>query len=100
MALQRAAHGGRGDAVSQRGEQPGGAEEGGEVHPHLYREPGLYCYLFDKADGEPERTKEFNMPAIKKLRELYQKVKDNCHSPRGVVNEMEGICLEIGADPL
>lgn len=57
-------------------------------------------YLFDKADGEPERTKEFNLPSIKKLRELYQEVNDNGHTMMElsrIVNEMEGICLEIGA---
>ena len=61
------------------------------------------AYLFDKAEGKPEQTREFNMPAIKKLRELYQKVKDDYHTMMGlshIVNEMESICLEIGADPL
>lgn len=61
------------------------------------------AYLFDKADGEPERTKEFNMPVIKKLRELYQKIIDNRHNTLAIsqdVNEMENICMEIGADPL
>lgn len=60
-------------------------------------------YLFDKADGEPERTKEFNMPAIKKLRELYQKVSDDTHQVIDIsqmVHEMENACLETGADPL
>lgn len=60
-------------------------------------------YLFDKADGEPERTKEFNMPAVKKLRELYQKVRDGSHQTMDIsqdVHEMENICMEIGADPL
>lgn len=61
------------------------------------------AYLFDKADGELERTREFNMPVIKKLRELYQKIIDNSHKTpliSQLVNEMENTCLEIGADPL
>jgi len=58
------------------------------------------AYLFDKADGEPERTKEFNMPAIQKLRELYQKLMNNRANTANLVNEMEGTCLKIGADPL
>jgi len=58
-------------------------------------------YLFDKADGEPDRTREFNMPAVSKLRELYQKVTHTELNPTdSIVNEMESICLEIGADPL
>ncbi|MBA7567363.1 hypothetical protein ES708_09074 [subsurface metagenome] len=61
------------------------------------------AYLFDKAEDKPDQTKEFNMPAIKKLRELYQRVKDDRHTMMGLyrlVSEMESICLEIGADPL
>jgi len=61
------------------------------------------AYLFDKAEDKPDQTKEFNMPAIKKLRELYQQVKDNRHTMMGLyrlVSEMESMCLEIGADPL
>jgi len=61
------------------------------------------AYLLDKADGEPERTKEFNMPAIKELRETYRKVTKNQQSAKelsGDVYEMENICLETGADPL
>ena len=60
-------------------------------------------YLFDKADGDPERTKEFNMPAVKKLRELYQKASDDSHTAINIahdVHEMENICLETGTDPL
>jgi len=42
------------------------------------------AYLFDKADGDTERTKEFNMPAIKKLREIYRQVTQNQRPrPRG-----------------
>lgn len=61
------------------------------------------AYLFDKADGEPERTKQFNMPAVKKLRELYQKVKDNSANHANAVNlvyEMENICMEMGVEPV
>lgn len=61
------------------------------------------AYLFDKADGDPERTKEFNMPAIKELREIYRKVTENQQPAKelsGDVYEMENICLETGADPL
>jgi len=60
------------------------------------------AYFFDKADGEPDRTQEFNMLAIKKLRELYRKVTEN-RLPltlSDTVNKMESICLNIGADPL
>ena len=60
-------------------------------------------YLFDKADGEPERTKEFNMPAIKKLRELYQKASNDTHQVLDIsqtVHEMENLCMKTGADPL
>lgn len=61
------------------------------------------AYLFDKADGIPDRTRELNLPAIKKLRDLYQKMLDNrqtmmdlCH----IMDQMLGICLRIGVDPL
>lgn len=60
-------------------------------------------YLFDKADGEPERTKEFNMPVLKKLRDIYRRVSEDRRSPKelaGDVHEMENLCLEIGASPL
>lgn len=63
----------------------------------------LTAYLFDKADGEPERTKEFNLPAINKLREVYRRVTENKRTIEelsGDVYEMENTCLEIGADPL
>ena len=63
----------------------------------------LTGYLFDKADGEPGRTKEFNMPAIKKLREIYRRVTENQRTLdelAGDVYEMENICMETGADPL
>jgi hypothetical protein len=61
------------------------------------------AFLFDKADGKPERTKEFNMPAIKKLRGLYRGMTENQRTAEelaGDVYEMENTCLEIGADPL
>jgi len=61
------------------------------------------AYLFDKAEGKPETCKEFNMPVLKKLRELYQKATDiSQHAPdiSQDVHEMENLCLKIGADPL
>lgn len=60
-------------------------------------------YLFDKADGEPERTKEFNMPTVEKLRVLYQEVNDKTHQLMDIspaVHAMENLCMEIGGDPL
>ena len=57
------------------------------------------AYLFNKANGgDPEGTKEFSMPTVKKLRELYQKAKDN--PSMETVYEMQSVCLKIGADPL
>lgn len=61
------------------------------------------AYLFDKAEGHPDQGKEFNMPMVKKLRELYQKVSDISHQAPDIsqdVHEMENLCLKIGADPL
>lgn len=61
------------------------------------------AYLFAKSEGKPDHTKEFNMPALKRLRELYQKVRDNSYATLDLyhlVHEMENICSEIGADPL
>ena len=61
------------------------------------------AYLFGKAEGKPDESKEFNMPALKKLRGLYRVVMKNRQSKTGlqrIVNEMENVCLEIGADPL
>ena len=60
-------------------------------------------YLFDKSEGEPQRTKEFNMPAVKKLRELYRRMTENHRTAKELVGdvwEMENICMELGADPL
>ncbi len=60
-------------------------------------------YLFDKSEGHSNQVKEFNMPVVKKLRELYQKVRDGIHQAPDIsqdVHEMEAVCLEIGADPL
>jgi len=60
-------------------------------------------FLFDKSEGRPDQGKEFNMPALKKLRDIYQKMSDMPRSPgelAGDVHEMESTCLEIGADPL
>lgn len=61
------------------------------------------AYLFDKAEGNPNQSKEFNMPAVKKLRDIYHKVSVIGHSVKYLsqyVHEMENICLETGADPL
>lgn len=61
------------------------------------------AYLFDKSEGKLNLSREFNMPVIKKLRELYQKIIDNSYNTPLVsqlVNEMEHVCMEIGADPL
>lgn len=61
------------------------------------------AYLFDKADGEPDRTREFNMPALKKLRELHQKVIDSPQASTDLsqtVWEMENVCMGIGLDGL
>ena len=61
------------------------------------------AYLFDKSEGKPDQTREFNMPVIKKLRKLYQKIIDNSHKTPSVsqlVYEMQDICMETGADPL
>jgi hypothetical protein len=61
------------------------------------------AFLFDKANGEPELTKEFNMPIIEKLREIYSRVTKGQRSLEelaGDVHEMENLCMEIGTDPL
>ncbi len=61
------------------------------------------AFLFNKSEGHPDQGKEFNMPAVKKLRDLYQTVGDNSHTVLNIsqiVAEMETTCLEIGADPL
>ena len=60
-------------------------------------------YLFDKSEGEPQRTKEFNMPAVKKLREIYRRMTENQRTAKELVGdvwEMENICMELGASPL
>jgi hypothetical protein len=60
-------------------------------------------YLLDKSESGPGNTKEFNMPVITKLRQMYKDLNAN-HRPlkelAGDVHEMENACLEIGADPL
>lgn len=61
------------------------------------------AYLFDKSEGHPDQGKEFNMPAIKALREIYRKVTDNQLSVAiisSAVKLMESTCMKIGADPL
>lgn len=61
------------------------------------------AYLFDKSEGHPDQGKEFNMPAVKELRDLYQKTKDdnrNMSAVYHIIYQMENVCLDIGADPL
>lgn len=61
------------------------------------------AYLFDKADGKPERCREFNMPAVQKLRDIYRRLTENQRTLEelaGDVHEMENICMETGAEPL
>lgn len=61
------------------------------------------AYLFNKAKGKPDQTKDFNIPAVRKLRRFYRAVKDNRQMTKvlaRLVREMGNICLEIGADPL
>lgn len=61
------------------------------------------AFLFDKSEGNPEKTKEFNMPTIKALRDIYRRVTEDQRTPEdlaGDVHEMENLCLETGADPL
>ena len=61
------------------------------------------AYLFDKAEGNPDQTKEFNMPALQKLREIYRRVTENQRTTKQLVGDvwkMENICMETGADPL
>ncbi len=61
------------------------------------------AFLFEKSKGHPDQGKEFNMPALRKLRDLYQKVSKSQHDSgalAGDVHEMEKTCLEVGADPL
>lgn len=86
----------------------------GKICPEVLRKVARYFliyeenlaftkYLFDKSEGHPDQGKEFNMPAIKKLREIYRRVTEDQRSPEelaGDVHEMENTCLETGADPL
>ena len=61
------------------------------------------AYLFAKAEGKSDESKEFNMPALKKLRELYHKATEAQQSAKelaGNVYEMENVCMGIGTDPL
>lgn len=63
----------------------------------------LACYLFDKSEGHPEQGKEFNMPVIQKLRDIYQKVRDNTHDVTDMwesVWEMENLCIGQGGSPI
>lgn len=61
------------------------------------------AWLFDKSTGETVGTKEFNMPILKKLRDIYQGIIQDRRSPEelaGDVHEMENACMEMGSDPL
>jgi hypothetical protein len=61
------------------------------------------AYLYAKVDGRPDESEEFNLPAVKKLRELYQKAMGEQHTPESlpqIVSEMASICRELGVDPL
>lgn len=56
------------------------------------------AYLFGGGDA-----KEFNMPVLYRLREIYQKMTDASHIMIDIaplVHEMENLCMEIGLDPL
>ena len=60
-------------------------------------------YLFDKAEGQPDKTRVFNLPVLNKLRDLYQKVSQLPRTAGEVdsdVHAMENLCLETGGDPL
>jgi len=86
----------------------------GKICPEVLRRVARYfliyeenlaftAFLFDKAEGNPDQTKEFNMPALKKLREIFRRVIEDKRTPEelaGDVHEMENVCLETGADPL
>ncbi len=62
------------------------------------------AYLFNKANGgAPDGPKDFSMPAIRKLRELYQSVLGNQPAVPDIshkVKNMLNVCLELGIDPL
>jgi len=59
------------------------------------------AHLYDKSEGH-DNGREFNMPALEKLRGFYRTISNGRQSRDGIarlVHEMESICLEIG-DPL
>jgi len=61
------------------------------------------AYLFDKSEGNPDQGKEFNLPAVKKLRGIYRRVTGTQRTAEdlaGDVHEMENLCLKTGANPL
>lgn len=61
------------------------------------------AYLFDKSEGHSGQGKEFNMPVVKKLREIYHLTKEMATAQEeraSNVSHMVSLCLEIGADPL
>ena len=86
----------------------------GESRPDEVKKVGRYlliytenlafsAYLFNKANGgDPDGPKDFTMPAIRRLRELYRYVLISqptvpvSHN----VKDMLNVCLEIGIDPL
>jgi len=60
------------------------------------------AHLYDKSEGH-DNGREFNMPAVERLREIYHRVTEDpriAEELAGDVHEMESVCLEIGADPL
>jgi hypothetical protein len=61
------------------------------------------AYLFDKSEGHPDQGKEYNMPVVKRLREIYHLVKEMATTQAertGDVHEMVNLCMTIGTDPL
>jgi len=60
------------------------------------------AHLYDKSEGH-NGSRDLNMPALEKLRGFYRTISNGRQSRDGIarlVNEMESVCLEIGADPL
>ncbi|MDD4984892.1 MAG: hypothetical protein PHQ43_03745 [Dehalococcoidales bacterium] len=61
------------------------------------------AYLFNKANGgDPDGPKDFTMPAIRKLRELYRNVLSSqpTEPVSHNVKDMLNVCRKIGIDPL
>jgi len=60
------------------------------------------AHLYDKSEGH-DNGREFNMPAVERLREIYHRVTKDpriAEELAGDVHEMESVCMEIGTDPL